>query len=116
MLHTMAESLMENYDGRCDEGFWLWPRRRGRSIPAAGCDDRANAGHGQKTRRPEGFRAKDHLASLILGQRPMKGSPSSRLAIRPFPRKQRPSEFSIRLFVLHLEDVVESRCVGIAIA
>ena len=41
--------------------------RRGRSIPAAGCDDRANAAHSQKTRRPEGFRAKSRLASLLLG-------------------------------------------------
>ena len=30
--------------------------------PAAGCDDRTNAGHGQKTRRPEGFRGKGRLA------------------------------------------------------
>jgi hypothetical protein len=44
--------------GCCGEGFWLWPRRRGRSIPAAGCSDRANGGHGQKTRRPEGFQQK----------------------------------------------------------
>src|SRR5713226_3196022 len=50
-----AESLFGNYEGCCGEGFWLWPRWRGRSIPAAGCDDRTNAGHGQKTRRPEGF-------------------------------------------------------------
>src|SRR5229473_3042066 len=31
--------------------------------PAAGCKERANAGHGQKTRRPEGFRGKGRLAS-----------------------------------------------------
>src|SRR5437016_3796904 len=47
-------SLFENYPGRCGEGFWAWARRRGRRIPAAGCKDRANAAHGQKTRRPEG--------------------------------------------------------------
>src|SRR6266700_5630086 len=35
----------------------------GAQRPAAGCEERANAGHGQKTRRPEGFRAKGHLAS-----------------------------------------------------
>src|SRR6266852_5289808 len=58
-----AESLFGNYEGRCGEGFWLWPRRRVPSIPAAGCKERANAGHGQKTRRPEGFRGKGRLAS-----------------------------------------------------
>src|SRR5229473_4307030 len=58
-----AESLFGNYEGCCGEGFWLWPRWRGRSIPAAGCKERANAGHGQKTRRPEGFRGKGRLAS-----------------------------------------------------
>src|SRR6266849_4217976 len=64
-----AESLFGNYEGCCGEGFWLWSRRRGRSIPAAGCDDRTNAGHGQKTRRPEGFRGKGRLASLLLSRR-----------------------------------------------
>src|SRR6266581_2223929 len=68
-----AQSLFGNYEGRCGEGFWLWPRRRVPSIPAAGCKERANAGHGQKTRRPEGFRAKGRLASLLLGHRPLAG-------------------------------------------
>src|SRR5258708_34684597 len=62
-------SLFGNYEGRCGEGFWLWPRGRVPSIPAAGCKDRANAGHGQKTRRPEGFRGKGRLASLLLSRR-----------------------------------------------
>ena len=66
---TLPKSLSENSEGRCGEGFWPWPRRRGRGIPAAGCDGRANAGHGQKTRRPEGFRGKGRLASLLLSRR-----------------------------------------------
>ena len=66
---NLFKSLSENSEGRCGEGFWLWPRRRGRSIPAAGCDGRANAGHRQKTRRPEGFRGKGRLASLLLSRR-----------------------------------------------
>src|SRR6266487_6729208 len=64
-----AQSLFGNYEGRCGEGFWPWPRRRVPSIPAAGCKERANAGHGQKTRRPEGFRGKGRLASLLLSRR-----------------------------------------------
>src|SRR5260370_24906910 len=65
-----TESLFGNYEGRCGEGFWLWPRRSGRAQrPAAGCKERANAGHGQKTRRPEGFRGKGCLASLLLSRR-----------------------------------------------
>src|SRR5713226_10444060 len=64
-----AESLFGNYEGCCGEGFWLWPRRRVPSIPAAGCKERVNAGHGQKTRRPEGFRGKGRLASLLLSRR-----------------------------------------------
>jgi len=48
-------SLSENSEGSCGEGFWWWPRRRGRRIPAVACNGRANAGHRQKTRRPEGF-------------------------------------------------------------
>jgi len=66
---SATESVSENCAGSCGEGFWLWPRRRGLSIPNAGCKDRANAGHGQKTRRPEGFRAKGRLASLLLSRR-----------------------------------------------
>src|SRR5258708_35762695 len=57
------KSLFGNDEGRCGEGFWLWPRRRVPRIPAAGCKERANAGHGEKTRRPEGFRGKGCLAS-----------------------------------------------------
>src|SRR6266567_4496240 len=66
------QSLFGNYEGRCGEGFWLWPRRRVPRIPAAGCKERANAGHGQKTRRPEGFRGKGRLASLLLSRRSTK--------------------------------------------
>ena len=51
----ILKSLFENSKGSCEEGFWWWPRRRGRRIPGAGCNGRANAGHRQKTRRPEGF-------------------------------------------------------------
>src|SRR6266852_3044612 len=68
-MSPAAESLFGNYEGRCGEGFWLWPRRRVPRIPAAGCKERANAGHGQKTRRPEGFRGKCRLASLRLSRR-----------------------------------------------
>ena len=81
--YLAAGSVTGNGVGSCGEGFWLWPRRLGRSIPKAGCDGRANAGHGQKTRRPEGFRGKGPLASLLVGQRPLAGilppraSPSS---------------------------------------
>src|SRR5436190_18594177 len=64
-----AQSLSENYEGCCGEGFWPWARRRGPRIPAAGCKDRANAAHGRKTRRPEGFRATGPLASLLLSRR-----------------------------------------------
>jgi hypothetical protein len=52
---VVDESLSENSVGGCGEGFWLWERRRGPSILAAGCKDRVNAAHGQKTRRPESF-------------------------------------------------------------
>ncbi len=82
--------------GSCGEGFWRRPRRRGRSIPVAGCDGRANAGRRQKIRRPKGFRGKGHLASLLLGHRPLAGM-LPRRAMRPFPRKQDPTEFSSRL-------------------
>src|SRR5580765_2255925 len=64
-----TKSLSENYEGRCGEGFWPWARRRGLRIPAGGCKDRANAAHGRKTRRPEGFRATGPLASLLLSRR-----------------------------------------------
>src|SRR6266498_2164410 len=68
-----SKSLSENSVESCGEGFWLQPRRRGRSIPAAGCDGRANAGRRQKTGRPEGFRGKGRLASLLLGHSPLRG-------------------------------------------
>jgi len=63
----------------CAEEFWLCPRRRGPSrtgqwsIPKAGCDGGANAGHSQKDRRPEDFRGKGSLASLLLGYGPILG-------------------------------------------
>src|SRR5215203_3700272 len=66
---TLPKSLSENWEGCCGEGFWLWARRRSPSIPAAGCKDRANEAHRQKTRRPEGFLATGRLASLLLSRR-----------------------------------------------
>src|SRR6266542_5456997 len=43
-----TQSLSENSVESCGEGFWLQPRRRGRSIPATGCDGRANADTGKR--------------------------------------------------------------------
>ena len=54
--------------------------RSGRSIPAAGYDGHDNEAHSRKTRRPEDFWGKGHLAS-------------SRLAIQPFPQKPHPRSF-----------------------
>ena len=65
-------SLSGNSKGFCGEGFWGWPRRRGRRIPAVGCNGRANAGHRQRTRRPEGSRGNGPLASLLVGHRPLR--------------------------------------------
>lgn len=87
-------SLSENCEGCCGEGFWMWARRRGRSIPAAGCDARANAVHGQKTRRLEGFCAKGRLAALLLGRRPMKGIlPRHASPSNPLPKNSTPRNF-----------------------
>ncbi len=67
--------------GSSGEGFWLWPRRRGRSIPAAGCDGRVNARRKQKTRRPEGFRTPAGFVAP-RSQTPGRYARSSRLAIQ----------------------------------
>ncbi len=72
-LCETPKSPSENWKGSCDEGFWAGPRRRGRRIPAAGCNGRANTGPAQKNRRPKGFRGKGRLASLLLGHRPLAG-------------------------------------------
>jgi hypothetical protein len=57
-----TQSLFENCEGCCGEKFWPRPRRRGPSIPEVGCKDRANAGLGQKIRRPEGWRQREVFA------------------------------------------------------
>ncbi len=94
MGFPFVKSLFENFVGSGGEGFWLRPRRRGPRIPAAGCKGRANAGHGQKHRRPEGFRAKGRLASLLAQLQTAAGMRlRSGLAIRPLARKQYPFEF-----------------------
>jgi len=69
-----VQSLSENSGGSCGEGFWSWARRRGwRWCPsgrsAAGCDDRANAAHGQNPSPPKGFSAPDHQASRFCRRR-----------------------------------------------
>src|SRR6266508_4908566 len=99
-----SKSLSENSVESCGEGFWLQPRRRGRSIPAAGCDGRANAGRSQKTRRPERFRGKGRLASLLLGHSPTAGmlprraSPSSLFHENRTPHNfQTGSQFFLRI-------------------
>ena len=63
----------------------MWARRRGRSIPTAGCDDRANATHSQKTRRLEGGWANGRLASLLLSRRSTREWASPALRVR-FPK------------------------------
>ena len=113
------KSLFENYEGCCGEGFWLWPRRRGPSIPAAGCKERANAGHRQKTRRPEGFRGKGRLASLLLSRRSardilLRRLPAGRQAPRhpAFSQKTAPLvvfKQALSKAVLRIHDVEMSR-------
>ena len=88
------QSLIKNYKRRCGLGFWLCARRRGGRIPNAGCNDRANAAHGQKNRRPEGCRAKVRLASLLLSQRPIKGI----LLRRALPSSLLPDNSTTRSF------------------
>ena len=101
-------SLSGNSKRFCGEGFWGWPRRRGRRIPAVGCNGRANAGHRQRTRRPEGSRGNGPWLRCSSVTDPCGYAPSSRLhpaeagtrrriAIGPFPQKQDPSEFPGRL-------------------
>ena len=53
-----TKSLNGNGEGTCGEGFWWWPRRRGRSIPRVGCEGRANAGHRPEEPPPGGFSGK----------------------------------------------------------
>ena len=95
---SLAKSLSENGERCCGWGFGIGARRSGRRcephgpFPAAGCDARDNQAPGQKTRRPEGYRAKGRLASLLLSRRPMKGIllrralPSSLLLDNSTPR------------------------------
>ena len=95
---SLAKSQSENGERCCGWGFGIGARRSGRRcephgpFPAAGCDARDNQAPGQKTRRPEGYRAKGRLASLLLSRRPMKGIllrralPSSLLPDNSTPR------------------------------
>jgi len=94
--NIFSKSLFGNYERACGWGFWLWRRRRGASaqapsIPKAGCKERANAGHSQKTRRPEGFRAKGRLALLLLSRRPTRGIPLRRALPSGLWRENRPA-------------------------
>ena len=68
-----AESVAKNCEGCCGEGFWVGARQSERRIPAAGFDARDNEAPSQKNSRPEGFRAKGRLASLLLSRRPTRG-------------------------------------------
>ena len=72
-------------------------RRRGPRIPKAGCKGRANAGHWQKPRRPEGFREKAGLTMLLLVYSPIWKCVLVGFAIPAFSRKQDLFEFSDRL-------------------
>jgi hypothetical protein len=84
--------------GSAARDFGRGPRRRGLSIPAAGCKGRANAGHSQKNRRPKGFHPKRRWPSLLLGYKPAAGlRPFCVLPFSFFREKQDPSQFSNRL-------------------
>ncbi len=88
----MLKSLSENSEGRCGEGFWPWPRRRGWRIPATGCAGRANAGHGKKD--PAARRASRKSAVWLrcssVEDPPGIFSLVAPRAIRPFPPKTAP--------------------------
>ncbi len=87
--------------GSCGRGFWLWPRRQGPRIPNAGCKGRANTGHRQKTRRPEGSRVKSALAALLLAHRPTAGMLAPRaLPDRLFHENRTPLNFQTGSVVL----------------
>ncbi len=118
VVYFSFESLPESCEGSCGEGFWFWPRRRARSIPAGGGEHRANADQREMPCRsdsfaqpaawlrctsvegPQGVWASQALQvkcpCCVLRSRTLQ-SPSSRLAIQPFAQKQHPSEFSGRL-------------------
>ena len=78
-----TQSLFQNCLGSCGEGLWLRPRRRGPSIPATGCNDRANAGSRRKTRRPSGCLGRGCRASCSLANRPV--VPGGEAAWKPRP-------------------------------
>src|SRR5262249_14033318 len=78
------KSLFENYERCCGAGFWLWARRRGWRIPAAGWATQANAAHDQKTRRPEGGGPKAGWLRCFSVEDPTRGI---------LPRRASPASF-----------------------
>src|SRR6266851_4433466 len=61
----------------------------------SGLQGASNEGWSEKTRRPEGFRAKSRLTSLLLGHRPMPGMLTRRASpSRSLPENRPLFEFS----------------------
>ncbi len=73
-MQDSPQSLSENWEGSCGAGFWGWPRRRDRSIPARAVTVELTQANAKRPRRPEGFRGQGHLAALLLSQRPLRVS------------------------------------------
>jgi tRNA synthetase class II (F) len=89
-----SKSLFENYEGCCGKGFWLWPRRRGPSIPAAGCKVPSQRRPQAKDLPPGGFSGK-RLSGFVAPQSKIhpdillrRASPSSL-----FPENSTPRSF-----------------------
>ena len=100
-----VQSRSENSAECSGEEFWIWPRRRSEPDWPAEQPRPARAGCRPSQRRPKpkdqppgGFRCKGPSGFVAPRSEAQEGcSPSSRLALRPFPPKQRPAEFSDRL-------------------
>lgn len=90
----LLRNLLENSKWCCGEGFWLWPRRRDRRIPAVGCNGGTNAGHGQKNRRPLGFSQKERSGFVAPRSQTAAGMlPRRALPYRPFCENSAPWSF-----------------------
>ncbi len=97
----MLRACLETTRGAAARNFGCGQGGLGRAQrPAAGCEERANAGHGQKTRRPEGFRGKGRLTSpcsRMLSEL-LRGGRAQRLLRRASPTGLFPENSAPRSF------------------
>ncbi len=107
----VRKSLFGNYEGRCGEGFWLWPRRPWRrAAPRSGLSGTSQRRPRIKDPPPGGFSGKRPSGFVAPRSQTAGGyAPSSRLPSGLLPEDRPPANFKTGSYTVPVLRPVEGQ-------